>query len=277
VVVRSSTPERKTKAPKIFVAALILGCCASGQAKKEDPLTRKTFNAPIDSVYAAAAAVAAQQWQVSASDPAAHNLTFETTNTRSENAGGYPTYSVSVTCNAAPAGGTEVKLEITQHGGGQPSLSALMNMGQRRKDMLQAFWDGIDAALKGSAPAPQAPANAVQPAPAPAPAAQPAPASEPAPAPPEQPEVPKPRPAKAPKTPKASASGALAVVTFKSTPEGADITVNGKFIGDTPSTARLPSGDCVISIEKAGYKPWKRTVTLTEGGTVTLDATLENQ
>jgi PEGA domain len=269
---------------KIAVAAMILGCCATGQAKKhsqkEDPLARKTFNAPIDSVYAAAAAVAARQWQVTSSDKAAHSLSFETTNTKLETAGGYSTYRVAVTCMATPAGGTEVHLEVVEHKVDQPSLMALMNKSERRKNMLQDFWDGIDAALKESAPA-AAPANGAASAPAPPTAAPPAPpASAPAPpvppAPAASPAAPEPRPIQASKAPQPSAAGELAVVTINSTPEGADITVDGRFIGDTPSTARLPSGDRVISIEKAGYKPWKRTVTLTEGGTVTLDATLES-
>jgi PEGA domain len=273
---------------KIAVAAMILGCCATGQAKKrnqkEDPLARKSFNAPIDSVYAAAAAVAARQWQVTSLDNAAHSLSFETTNTKLETAGGYSTYRVAVTCMATPAGGTEVRLEVVEHKVDQPSLMALMNKSERRKGMLQDFWDGIDAALKKSAPAAQAPANTAPSAPAPPaattaarpapPVSAPAPPAPPAPAAP--PATPEPRLLEVSKTPPPSAAGELAVVTFKSTPEGADIIVDGKFIGDTPSTARLPSGDRVISIEKAGYKPWKRTVTLTEGGAVTLDATLEN-
>jgi len=257
------------------VAAILLGCCASGQAKKqsqkEDPLARKTFNALIDSVYAAAAAVAARQWEVTSSDKAAHTLHFETTNTtKLETSGGYSTYGVSVTCMPAAGGGTEVHLEVVEHKVDQPSLFALMNKAERRKNILQDFWDGVDAALKESAPAAQTPANTV-----PLPPAPPAPA----PAPSAPPPVAEPRPTKASKAhkaPKPSPAGELAVVTINSTPEGADITVDGKFLGDTPSTARLPSGDRVILIEKAGYKPWKRTLTLTEGGTVTLDATLES-
>lgn len=261
------------------VAAIVLGCCASVQAKKhsqkEDPLARRTFNAPIDSVYAAAAAAAARQWQVTASDKATHSLRFETTNTKLENAGGYSTYGVSVVCMAAPGGGTEVQLEVVEHKVDQPSLMALMNKSERRKGILQDFWDGIDVALKESAPPAQAPANTAQSPPAPPPGAPPVPASESGPAPSAPPAVREPAPPVS-KTPKTPPAGELAVVAINSTPEGADITVDGKFIGDTPSTARLPSGDRVISIEKAGYKPWKRTVTLTEGGTVTLDATLEN-
>jgi PEGA domain-containing protein len=274
---------------RAVVAAIILGCCVSAQAKKHnqkvDPLTRKSFNAPVESVYAAAVKVAGRQWQVISTDQAAHGLSFQTTNTPLETAGAYSTYSVSVTCTAMAGDRTAVSLEVTEHRPDQPSLAALMNRSERRKGMLQDFWDGVEAALKENPP-PQTPVPAVQQPSAPAiqqPSAPAAPqtappaSSESAPAPPRSAraaasELP---PVTTSRIPKPSA-GELAVVTIKSSPEGADIAVDGKFFGDTPTTARLPGGDYTISIEKAGYKPWKRTVTLTEGGTVTLDATLES-
>ena len=79
-------------------------------------------------------------------------------------------------------------------------------------------------------------------------------------------------------------------VTFKSSPEGADITVDGKFIGMTPSTVQLAPGDHEVTIQKIEsdvgrnadgevtvpiYKIWKRTLTVNPGGAITLDATLE--
>jgi hypothetical protein len=271
---------------------MILGWCASAQAKKhtqkEDPLAHKAFNAPVESVYTAAVAVAGKQWQVISSDPAAHSLSFATTNTRLENAGGYSTYTVLVTCVAAPAGGTAVNLDVTEHGSDQPSLMALMNKSQRRAGILQDFWEGVGAALKENVPPQAAPAvqttpaatpAAAQPGQLPSPPSKSAPATAPviAPGNAAQPAVaPEQSPVAPSRTPKSSARGELAVVAIKSTPEGAAITIEGKFFGDTPTTARLPAGDYPISIEKAGYKPWKQSVTLTEGGTVTLDATLES-
>ena len=79
-------------------------------------------------------------------------------------------------------------------------------------------------------------------------------------------------------------------VTLKSSPEGADITVDGKFIGMTPSTVQLAPGDHEVTIQKiesdvrriAGgevtvptYKIWKRTLTGHPGGVITVDAILE--
>ncbi|HMB27572.1 MAG TPA: PEGA domain-containing protein [Blastocatellia bacterium] len=64
-------------------------------------------------------------------------------------------------------------------------------------------------------------------------------------------------------------------VTIKSVPFEAEISVDGKFVGNTPSTVRLKSGDHKISIKQAGYALWERTITLSAGGNITVNATLE--
>jgi PEGA domain/Protein of unknown function (DUF2846) len=64
-------------------------------------------------------------------------------------------------------------------------------------------------------------------------------------------------------------------VTIKSTPPGCDIDIDGKFMGSTPSTIQLSPGEHLVSVEKEGLRPWQRTMTVTAGGSVTLDATLE--
>jgi hypothetical protein len=68
---------------------------------------------------------------------------------------------------------------------------------------------------------------------------------------------------------------ALSAVEIKSVPDGADITVDGKFIGNTPSTVRLQPGDHKVSIQKSGFKPWERTVSVSPGANVTINPTLE--
>ena len=70
-------------------------------------------------------------------------------------------------------------------------------------------------------------------------------------------------------------SGDASSISVKSSPDGAEVTVNGKFVGTTPSTLQLKAGEHVISIKKAGYAIWERTITLSAGGNVNLDATLE--
>ena len=64
-------------------------------------------------------------------------------------------------------------------------------------------------------------------------------------------------------------------VTVNSAPDGADVTVDGKIVGSTPSTLRLAPGDHSVSVEKSGFKPWQRKVTLTAGSSPTISATLE--
>jgi len=64
-------------------------------------------------------------------------------------------------------------------------------------------------------------------------------------------------------------------VTIKSVPDGAEISIDGKFAGFTPSTLRLKFGEYRISIKQAGYVLWERTMTLSAGGNITVDATLE--
>jgi hypothetical protein len=66
-------------------------------------------------------------------------------------------------------------------------------------------------------------------------------------------------------------------VEIKSTPPGAEITVDDKYMGNTPSTLRLAPGDRKVKIGKSGFKTWERTLTVNVGGTTTIEATLENQ
>jgi len=63
-------------------------------------------------------------------------------------------------------------------------------------------------------------------------------------------------------------------VLVKSNPDASDITIDGKFVGSTTSTLRLTVGEHTILIEKAGFKPWQRTMSVSPGN-VTVDATLE--
>jgi hypothetical protein len=66
-------------------------------------------------------------------------------------------------------------------------------------------------------------------------------------------------------------------VVVKSTPDGADITVDGKYMGSTPSTLQLALGDHAVLIEKTGFRQWHRTMSVNSGGITTIDATLETQ
>src|SRR5712692_5204564 len=74
------------------------------------------------------------------------------------------------------------------------------------------------------------------------------------------------QPSAAPVT-SANADSALSSVDVKSVPDGADITVDDKYMGSTPSTLKLAPGDHKIRLEKPGFKTWERTLTVAAGGT----------
>jgi hypothetical protein len=69
----------------------------------------------------------------------------------------------------------------------------------------------------------------------------------------------------------------LSTVDLKSTPDGAEITVDEKFMGSTPSSLRLTVGDHKIRLSKSGFKTWERTMTVGAGATATVNATLERE
>ena len=64
-------------------------------------------------------------------------------------------------------------------------------------------------------------------------------------------------------------------VTFQSEPVGADITIDGKFVGTTPSSLQLTAGDHSITIEKVHFASWKRTMTVAAGSSANVSATLD--
>jgi hypothetical protein len=70
-------------------------------------------------------------------------------------------------------------------------------------------------------------------------------------------------------------SAGLSSVIVKSTPDGAEITVDDKFLGTTPSTVQLTPGEHRIVILKAGFRSWERTMTINPNGSVNLDVSLE--
>jgi hypothetical protein len=56
-----------------------------------------------------------------------------------------------------------------------------------------------------------------------------------------------------------------ALVSVVSVPDGADIEVDGEFMGNTPSVFELDPGDHQITVAKTGYKAWEKRLKLTAG------------
>ncbi len=69
----------------------------------------------------------------------------------------------------------------------------------------------------------------------------------------------------------------VSLVEVKSTPDGADITVDDKYMGSTPSTLKLAPGDHKIILEKSGFKAWERTLAVSAGGNANVNATLDKE
>ncbi len=77
-------------------------------------------------------------------------------------------------------------------------------------------------------------------------------------------------------TPVSPDQGATAELEVSSTPDGADIEIDGNFVGSTPSTVGVVAGPHQLSVKKAGFKPWERKITVSSGH-IKIDATLEAQ
>jgi len=66
-----------------------------------------------------------------------------------------------------------------------------------------------------------------------------------------------------------------AKVSVASEPAGADVFVDGSFVGSTPSLLPLPPGSYKIEVKAAGFKSWSREIKTLPGGEISLKATLE--
>jgi hypothetical protein len=68
---------------------------------------------------------------------------------------------------------------------------------------------------------------------------------------------------------------ASAKLQLGSDPPGADIEVDGSFVGNTPSDVQVAEGEHTVSVKKTGFKNWQRTLKVTGGSSVHLNAELE--
>lgn len=64
-------------------------------------------------------------------------------------------------------------------------------------------------------------------------------------------------------------------VNVSSNPAGADVTVDGDFVGNSPAALKLAPGKHTITVKMAGYKDWSREITVQAGSDVQLTANLE--
>jgi hypothetical protein len=74
-------------------------------------------------------------------------------------------------------------------------------------------------------------------------------------------------------TPAPAAASSASTVTIKSDVEGAEIELDGAFIGNTPTIIQVPSGPHTVVIKSGGVS-WSRKIQIQPGGNVTIQATL---
>jgi len=66
-----------------------------------------------------------------------------------------------------------------------------------------------------------------------------------------------------------------AVIDFSSTPPGAEIMLDGSYVGNTPSSITVASGRHVVETSIPGFATWKRELQVTAGSKVDVNATLQ--
>lgn len=72
-----------------------------------------------------------------------------------------------------------------------------------------------------------------------------------------------------------AASASSAKIQLESDPPGADIELDGNFVGNTPSDVQIGEGDHTVTVRKAGFKDWERKMKVSAGSSVHLSAQLE--
>lgn len=73
----------------------------------------------------------------------------------------------------------------------------------------------------------------------------------------------------------APATPTSANLHLESDPSGADIVVDGSFVGNTPSDVQVPEGEHTITVKRVGFKEWERKLKVSGGSSVHLNAELE--
>ena len=63
-------------------------------------------------------------------------------------------------------------------------------------------------------------------------------------------------------------------VSVVSTPAGADIELDGAFVGSTPSSIPVTPGDHTITVKKSGFTTWERKIKVA-GGKIQISAELQ--
>ena len=72
-----------------------------------------------------------------------------------------------------------------------------------------------------------------------------------------------------------AANATTAKLQVESDPSGADIELDGSFVGSTPSDVQVAEGEHTITVKKAGFQDWERKTKISGGSSVHVNAGLE--
>jgi PEGA domain len=78
-----------------------------------------------------------------------------------------------------------------------------------------------------------------------------------------------------PPAPPGEASVPDSTIEVSSEPPGAEVDLDGKYIGNTPSTLRLKPGEYTLTVRKEGYSPWTRKITVIPDSRLSVEAELQ--
>jgi len=67
----------------------------------------------------------------------------------------------------------------------------------------------------------------------------------------------------------------LVKCSFSSTPSGGEVTVDGRYVGSTPSALSVTVGNHAVQVSLPGFVQWKRELTVSKGSELTVNAVLE--
>jgi hypothetical protein len=76
-------------------------------------------------------------------------------------------------------------------------------------------------------------------------------------------------------SPTENAGPVSAKLQLESDPAGAEIEVDGSFVGNTPSDVQVTEGDHTVPVKKVGFKNWELKLKVSGGSSVRLNAELE--
>ena len=82
-------------------------------------------------------------------------------------------------------------------------------------------------------------------------------------------------PVQAPSTAIAEGNREKVKCNFSSTPPGAEITLDGRYVGNTPSTIGVSTGSHVVVLFMPGFIQWKRELSVAAGSEINVSASLQ--